>query len=158
MLVKLSPSSLKDTRWHEYALRFVLGGAATVLAGAIGARFGAAVGGLFLALPAIFCASATLIETHERRAKEKAGFKGARRGQAAAALEAAGAGLASIGLLAFAAVFSLLVGASVAGAFTGAMVAWAVVSIAMWELRRKARKTRRGTPKRRNATAGSRKF
>jgi hypothetical protein len=59
MLVKMSPSALKQTRWYEYGIRFALGGLATVLAGAIGAHFGTAIGGLFLALPAIFCASAT---------------------------------------------------------------------------------------------------
>ena len=70
MLVKLSSSALKQTRCYEYRVRFLLGGLATVFAGIMGARFGAAIGGLFLALPAIFCASATLIESHARRAKE----------------------------------------------------------------------------------------
>ncbi len=36
MLVKLSSSALKQTRWYEYAVRFALGGCATVLAGVIG--------------------------------------------------------------------------------------------------------------------------
>ncbi len=76
MLIKLSSSSLKRTHWYEYAVRFVLGGLATVATGLIGSHFGVAIGGLFLALPAIFCASATLIESHERRAKEKAGLSG----------------------------------------------------------------------------------
>ncbi|WP_343299318.1 hypothetical protein [Bradyrhizobium yuanmingense] len=53
---------------------------------------------------------ATLIESHERHAKEKAGLSGRRRGQKAAALDAAGAGLGSIGLAAFAAIFHLVVG------------------------------------------------
>lgn len=73
MPVKLSLSALKQTRWYEYGIRFLLGGLATVLTGVLGARFGVSVGGLFLALPAIFCASATLVESHERRTKEKAG-------------------------------------------------------------------------------------
>lgn len=139
MLVKLSPSSLRRTSWQQYAVRFVLGGAATALAGWIGARFGTSVGGLFLALPAILCASATLIERHERRAKEKAGFDGIQRGRQAAALDAAGAGLASFGLMAFAAVFSLVVPTSVPGAFAVAMLAWAVVSVSTWWGRRKLR-------------------
>jgi hypothetical protein len=54
-----------------------------------------------LAFPSIFCASATLIETHERERKEKAGLRGARRGKEAAELDAAGAALGSIGLLTF---------------------------------------------------------
>jgi hypothetical protein len=140
MLVKLSSSALKQTHWYEYGVRFLLGGLATVFAGAVSAHFGVAIGGLFLALPAIFCASATLIESHERRAKEKAGFSGRRRGQQAAALDAAGAALGSIGLAAFAATFYGLVRASVVGAFAAILV-WAAVSVSAWWLRRKLRIT-----------------
>lgn len=139
MLVKLSSSALRQTRWYEYGVRFLLGGLATVLAGIVSARFGVAIGGLFLALPAIFCASATLIESHERRTKEKAGLSGRRRGQQAAALDAAGAGLGSLGLAAFAATFYALVAASVIGAFAAAILAWAAVSVSAWWLRRKLR-------------------
>ena len=139
MLVKMSSSALKRTRWYEYGIRFVLGGLATMLAGVMGARFGAAIGGLFLALPAIFCASATLIESHERRAKEKAGLNGRRRGQEAAALDAAGAALGSIGLVAFAAVFYVTVSVSSAAAFAAAILAWGVVSVSAWWSRRKFR-------------------
>lgn len=150
MLVKLSPSSLKRTRWYEYGVRFLLGGLATVFAGLVGARFGVTVGGLFLALPAIFCASATLIESHERRRKEKAGLSGRRRGQQAAALDAAGAGLGSIGLAAFAATFYALVSMSVISAFAVAILLWAAVSVSAWWLRRTLRTTsRRGLPDRR---------
>ena len=63
----------------------------------------------FWLLPAIFCASATLIEKHEIRRKREAGLDGERRGQGAAALDAAGAALGAIGMLAFAVVFWLLV-------------------------------------------------
>src|SRR5207248_892486 len=85
--------------WHEYAIRFVLGGLATVGTGAIASLFGPQTGGLFLAFPAIFCASATLIEKLERERKERAGVRGARRGKEAAALDAAGAALGSLGEL-----------------------------------------------------------
>ncbi|UWU71042.1 DUF3147 family protein [Bradyrhizobium sp. NC92] len=139
MLVKLSTSALKQTRWYEYAIRFLLGGGATVLAGVIGSKFGTAVGGLFLALPAVFCASATLIESHERHAKEKAGLSGRRRGQKAAALDAAGAALGSIGLAAFAAIFYAIIEASAAFAFIAALTVWAIVSVSAWWLRRKLR-------------------
>ena len=50
----------------------------TVAAGLIAARFGPVIGGLFLAFPAIFPASATLIEKHVRERKEKAGLPGLR--------------------------------------------------------------------------------
>ena len=141
MPVQLSLSALKRTHWYEYGIRFLLGGVATVFTGIVSDRCGVAIGGLFLALPAIFCASATLIESHERRAKEKAGLSGRRRGQQAAALDAAGAGLGSIGLMAFAATFWALVTASVIGAFAGAILLWATVSVSAWWLRRKLRTT-----------------
>ena len=103
MPVRFSPSSLKESRWYEYLIRFVLGGVATVFTGLISSRYGASVGGLFLALPAIFCASATLIEKHEIRRKREAGLSGERRGQMAAAVDSAGATLGALGMLAFAA-------------------------------------------------------
>jgi hypothetical protein len=101
MIVRFKPSVLFQTRWYEYLIRFALGGAMTVVAGLIAARFGPVIGGLFLAFPAIFPASATLIEKHVRERKEKAGLPGARRGKEAAALDAAGAALGSFGLAAF---------------------------------------------------------
>ncbi len=107
--ISFSPSSLKEGRLYEYLIRFVLGGAATVFTGWISSRCGASIGGLFLALPAIFCASATLIEKHEIRRKREAGLDGRRRGEEAAALESAGAVLGAFGMLAFAVTFSLTV-------------------------------------------------
>lgn len=151
--IRFSPSSLRQGRWYEYVIRFVLGGAATVFAGLISSHYGASVGGLFLALPAIFCASATLIEAHEIRRKHEAGLSGKRRGQEAAALDAAGAALGAVGLLAFAIVFFLLVERSVVIAFTGACIAWIIVSVAAWYARRKWRIVRRPRP--RQQTTGS---
>jgi Protein of unknown function (DUF3147) len=132
MIVKVSFSSLRDGHWYEYIVRFVLGGTATVATGVISSRFGASVGGLFLALPAIFCASATLIQTHEAKRKRKAGLDGKRRGQQAAALDAAGAALGSIGMMAFALAFWLLVERQILTAFAAALGAWIAVSIAAW--------------------------
>lgn len=141
--IRFSPSSLKEGRWYEYLIRFALGGAATVFAGLASSRYGAFVGGLFLALPAIFCASATLIEKHEIRRKRDAGLAGERRGQLAAAVESAGAALGAIGMLAFAIVFSLTAKISIALAFMGASFAWLVISVAAWYVRRKTRSVRR---------------
>ena len=143
MPVRLSLSSLREGRWYEYCVRFVLGGAATVLTGVISNAFGASVGGLFLALPAIFCASATLIEKHEIRRKKKSGLPGERRGQEAAALVAAGAVLGALGMLAFAVVFWTLIDRTVPGAFLGASLAWIVVSVAARFASRKCRFIRR---------------
>jgi Protein of unknown function (DUF3147) len=137
--ISLSPSSLKEGRWYEYLVRFTLGGAATVAAGLISRTYGPAVGGLFLALPAIFCASATLIEKHEIRRKREAGLDGRRRGQEAAALDSVGAALGALGMLAFAVVFSVFVERSIPAAFVGASLAWLVVSVGAWYARRKMR-------------------
>jgi hypothetical protein len=141
--IRFSPSSLKEGRWYEYLVRFALGGAATIFTGLVSSRYGAFVGGLFLALPAIFCASATLIEKHEIRRKREKNLTGERRGQMAAAVDSAGAGLGAIGMLTFAIVFSLTVETSVVTAFAGASFAWLVVSIAAWHVRRKTRSARR---------------
>jgi len=140
--IRFSPSSLKEGRWYDYVIRFALGGAATVFTGLVSNHYGAAIGGLFLALPAIFCASATLIEKHEIRRKREAGLAGGRRGQMAAALDSAGAALGALGMLAFAIVFSVTVQTSVAAAFMGASLAWLVVSVAAWHVRRKIRGAR----------------
>jgi hypothetical protein len=143
MIVKVSSSSLKDSHWHEYVVRFVLGGAVTVLTGLISSHFGASVGGLFLALPAIFCASSTLIEKHEERRKHQAGLRGRRRGQQAAALDAAGAALGSLGMTGFALVFWLLVQWTTALAFAGALTVWCTVSVAAWWIWRHIHLSRR---------------
>jgi hypothetical protein len=132
MLIKLNLSALAQGHWYEYLVRFGLGGLTTVLAGLIAAEWGPVVGGLFLAFPAIFPASATLVEKHEREKKEKANFRGARRGKEAAALEAIGAALGSLGLVAFGFLIWQMVHLTAAGAFVAAMAAWLTVSIGAW--------------------------
>jgi hypothetical protein len=134
--IRISFSSLREGRPSEYLVRFALGGAVTVLTGLVSSRYGASIGGLFLALPAIFCASATLIEKHEIRRKQEAGLPGRRRGQEAAALDAAGAALGALGMLAFALVFFAMVETSISAAFVGASLAWVMVSMATWYARR----------------------
>jgi uncharacterized protein DUF3147 len=139
MIVRFHPSALRDIRWYQYAVRFALGGAMTAIAGFIAARFGPVIGGLFLAFPAIFPASATLIEKHVRERKEKAGLSGARRGREAAALDAAGAVVGSIGLAAFAVVIWLGIERSAPLALLLATAVWLVVAIAAWLVRRRLR-------------------
>ena len=102
MIVHAKFSALGESRWYEYLVRFVLGGLTTVVAGVVADLYGPQMGGLFLAFPAIFCASATLIEKHERQRKKERGVAGQRRGTDAAALDASGAALGGIGLAAFA--------------------------------------------------------
>ena len=104
MRIQVDLSVLGETKWYQYAVRFLFGGLITGLAGMIASRFGPVVGGLFLAFPAIFPASATLIdiEKHKKQKKEKKGLQGAQRGREAASMDAAGAAMGSIGLLLFA--------------------------------------------------------
>jgi succinate-acetate transporter protein len=102
MRVHFDISALKATKWYEYALRFLFGGAITVITGVLARRYGPVFGGLFLAFPAIFPASATLVEKHEREKKQRAGIAKTIRGREAAALDARGAAIGSIGLIGFA--------------------------------------------------------
>ena len=102
MQIKIDPSALRQTKWHQYVVRFVFGGLITAIAGVIAKKYGAGVGGLFLAFPAIFPASATLIEKHEQERKQKHGLEGTERGREAASVDAAGSAMGSIGLLVFA--------------------------------------------------------
>ncbi len=102
MMVRARIESLKEGRWYEHIVRFALGGAATVMTGLVAQFGGPEVGGLFLAFPAMLCASATLVDAHERRHKREKGLRGTSRGRDAAALDAAGAALGAMALLAFA--------------------------------------------------------
>jgi hypothetical protein len=139
MAVKLKLSALAEGHWYEYAIRFVIGGAVTMLAGWIATEWGPVIGGLFLAFPAIFPASATLLEKHERERKENAGIRGARRGRDAAALEAAGAALGSIGLMVFATMVWQFAPTAPGIALSGGALAWLAVSVALWVARRHIR-------------------
>jgi|SRR5437588_11750541 len=138
MIIKLDGSAVRETRWYEYALRFIFGGAITVAAGLVAREFGPAVGGLFLAFPAIFPATATLIEKHEREKKERRGLNGKKRGREAAALDAVGAAMGSLGLVLFAALVWMLLPGHPAGlVLAGATVAWLAASGVIWGIRRK---------------------
>jgi hypothetical protein len=139
MLVQMSSSALKDGRWYEYVVRFVLGGVATVFTGVVAKLAGPSMGGLFLALPAIFCASATLVERHEIRRKRENGLDGERRGKQAAGLDAYGAALGGLGMLVFAIIFTSTVERSVALAFACASGGWLVASVIVWLADRKIR-------------------
>jgi hypothetical protein len=140
MIVVMKLSALKEGRWYEHGMRVGLGGLTTLAAGLIGDFWGPAVGGLFLAFPAILCASATLVETHERREKCERGLAGHRRGTDAAALEAAGATLGSLGLATFAlAVWLLAPTLGIASVGIGSII-WLLVAVMCWRLRRHVRR------------------
>src|SRR5580704_7058222 len=101
MRIRMNSAALKEAKWHEYAIRFFFGGLVTVATGVIAKQFGPAVGGLFLAFPAIFPATATLIASHEKEKKKRVSLDGTRRGRDAAALESRGTALSTVGLSVF---------------------------------------------------------
>jgi hypothetical protein len=136
-MIKIDLSSLRRIQWHEYLTRFVLGGAVTVVTGLIAQRCGPVVGGLFLAFPAIFPASATLLEKHESDKKRRAGIPSTIRGRLAAALDARGAAMGAIGLLGFALlVWKLLSQHDAALTLAVALGLWLGLSILIWRLRK----------------------
>ncbi|MGA2649766.1 MAG: DUF3147 family protein [Terracidiphilus sp.] len=150
MLIEVDASSLSETKPHEYALRFLFGGTCTAIAGLIANRYGPAVGGLFLAFPAIFPAAASLIQDHEKRRKAAIGKDGSRRGKNAAALDAFGATLGCLGLIAFALVLWKFADGFPPVAILGiAFASWALIAFAAWLVRqhwprRRRRQTHNG--------------
>ncbi len=133
MGIKFDFRALAKTKWYEFGIRFLFGGAITVIAGLLAKEFGPVFGGLFLAFPAIFPASATLVEKHERQKKRKAGIPDTSRGRTAAALDARGAALGSIGLACFAAiVWRFLPVNDTRLVLSGALTAWLGVSVLIW--------------------------
>jgi hypothetical protein len=137
MKVRLNLASLKQTQWHEYLTRFLLGGAITVVTGLVARYFGPVVGGLFLAFPAILPCGATLIEKHEREKKRRAGIPHTIRGRLAAALDARGAAMGTIALAAFGlVVWKLLPHHNAASVLAVALAVWLSLAISIWRVRK----------------------
>jgi hypothetical protein len=137
MKIQTNFAILKQTRWSEYGVRFLFGGIITATTGIIASLWGPAVGGLFLAFPAILPATATVIEKHERDKKHKHGMHGTQRGRVAASIDAAGAAIGSIGLLAFALVMWRCAESLPSWAVLSfATVVWWGVSVLGWEIRK----------------------
>jgi len=143
MLVRMKFASFARTEWWEYAIRFLLGGLATVFAGLVARYAGPSAGGLFLAFPAILCASVTLIDRHERQRKERRGLEGKQRGRRAAALDSAGSGLGSVALIMFGMIVSWTAQAGPLKALSAGLAGWLVVAVTLWWLRRYIRLTGR---------------
>jgi hypothetical protein len=136
-MIKADFSALRKTKWYEYAVRFIFGGLVTVATGMIAKIYGPSVGGLFLAFPAIFPASLSLVDKHTREKKERAGMDGANRGRAAAALDAKGSAIGTLGLLAFAAATThWLPNLQGWKALPIALAIWLLVSAFVWRLRK----------------------
>jgi hypothetical protein len=136
-VIEFHLAALKQTKPHQYGIRFLIGGFCTVLAGLIGNHFGPSIGGLFLAFPAIFPAAATLIESHEKEKKRKIGANGGLRGRLAASIDSTGATLGCVGLIGFAiTAWSLLKAHNATLAITMATLVWLVIALGLWLVRR----------------------
>lgn len=138
--IKCHAGALKTTSWWEHLIRFIFGGAITVIATLLARKYGPAFGGLFLAFPAIFPASATMLERHERMEKEEKGVEAGNRGGDAAALEARGAAIGSLALMIFAVFLWLLLPVTSAWILVGAAVLWLVAAAAFWAIRKYRRR------------------
>jgi hypothetical protein len=137
MRIHLNLGSLRQIKWHEYLTRFLLGGAITVATGLVAKQWGPVVGGVFLAFPAIFPASATLLEKHEREKKRRANIPTTIRGRLAAALDARGAAMGAIALAAFAfLIWKFLPRYDPPLIMAAALALWLSVSIVIWRLRK----------------------
>ena len=136
--IQVDPSVLRQTQWQDVAVRFAAGGFITAATGIIAKKFGPTIGGLFLAFPAIFPASATLIEKHELLKKRKQGLKGTNRARKLASVDAAGAAMGSIGLLLFAVlVWQFIPRQSAWLVIIAATVLWLGASVLVWYLRKR---------------------
>ncbi|HEY2514679.1 MAG TPA: DUF3147 family protein [Polyangiaceae bacterium] len=121
MRPQLELGELKQVRFWEYALRFLVGGAITGITGLVAHAWGPAVGGLFLAFPCILPASLTLVKQHDGRAR--------------AVEDARGGRLGSVGLAVFGALVAWLAPhASPWLVLSAATVAWLVVDVALWQV------------------------
>jgi hypothetical protein len=136
MKIQTNFPALKNSNWQQYLVRFIFGGSITALAGIIARHYGPSVGGLFLAFPAIFPAAATLLEKNEKKKARAKSHKELFAHQVAG-VDAAGAAMGSIGLMAFAIVlWRLLPHYSAAAVLAAATLLWFVVSFAMWLARK----------------------
>ncbi len=137
MKLRLNFASLRATRFHEYAVRFLFVGLITAIAGVVARWWGAELAGLLLAFPAIFPASATLVEKHQVERKHRCGQHGSKRGREAAALDASGAVAGCLGLLTFGIlIWQLLTRLPPVLVLIIAAVAWFAVSFAAWRIRK----------------------
>lgn len=136
MNISVNFSALREAKWHQLVLRFLFGGTICVLAGIIAEKYGPGVGGLFLAFPAIFPASATLMENEQKEKKERLGLHGTIRGRKVAGVSAVGSAIGTIGMMVFALiVWQLLPAHSTVPVLLGTTVAWFAVAVTIWRLR-----------------------
>ena len=135
MKIQIDIAAIGRSKWHEHLVRFVFGGLVTALAGIIAKRYGPEIGGLFLAFPAIFPATATLLEKHEKQKEMPDGR--AVRAREVAGVDAAGAAMGSLGLMAFAVIiWRWLPRYPLVPVLITATLAWLLASVTMWIARK----------------------
>jgi Protein of unknown function (DUF3147) len=135
MKARLNLSALHQTRWYEFVVRFIVGGLVTALVGVVAKKLGPAIGGMFLAFPAIFPSSATLVEKHEEEKEQRQGSEGKQGGRAKVGYDAAGAAMGAGGLLVFAAlVWRFLPVSRTWLVLAAATLAWFAASMAIWRI------------------------
>lgn len=113
-------SKLSQASPGEIGIRFVFGAGISLIAAVVGLVFGAKIGGLFLAFPAVLPATLTLIEQKEGTTKAMA--------------DASGGALGAVGLAAFALTASVLLRWNSVAALLVALLAWVVVSLGLYFL------------------------
>ena len=119
--IQLSTGGIKETTFQEWMLRFIFGGAVSLMAGLVAQKCGPEVGGLFLGFPSILPATVTLVKQHEGRQQ--------------AADDARGAALGSIGLI----VFGVVVLETAdrwgpVGSLTAAAIGWILARAVAWQI------------------------
>ncbi len=119
----LQAGQIREVRPKDLALRFAAGALTSVVAGLVTLAFGAKVGGILLAFPAILAASLTLIEEEDDVAQARE--------------DSHGAVLGGVALIAFAVLATLtLTSVAPALALALATLAWVVVAVggyfALW--------------------------
>jgi Protein of unknown function (DUF3147) len=133
--IKVDPSALRESSWAGHLLRFAIGGLVTAAVGLFTKATSPKTGGLLLAVPSIMPLGIALLARLQR--KKLAGRGGADRARHAAVVEAAGATMGSLGLLAFAIVaWQLLPRPRAFIALPAATLAWAAVAAGTWYLRK----------------------
>ena len=119
----LDPGKITEARPRDLAIRFAAGAATSVIAGAVTLAFGARVGGILLAFPAILAASLTLIEEQEDSLEAREDARGAIIGGGALMIFAAVAAL-SLRHLPGALALLIAAGAWLAAALLGYVILW----------------------------------
>lgn len=136
-MVQFDLSSLRQTQWYEYAVRFLFGGLITAATGIIARKLGPGVGGLFLAFPRNLPRQRHLDGKTYPRKEQRTGRDGHKRARGTASLDAAGAATGSVGLAAFALfVWWLLPLHDTLLVLTASAVVWFALAVVAWQLRR----------------------